>query len=187
MRVLLIDAFAPDDPDRRNADSAAEVLVATGHDVRRVDVVADGFATCMSAAERRVYHDEGANILADEVRRSADGVQWAEALLFCYPARAFMVPAPLKAWFERVLLPGVTFGFDARGKVVRGMTNIRRLGVVTSTPHGRWATARARDRGRRSIMWTLRLSCARTCRRTFISIRAGTDGEATVRRRLRRW
>ena len=67
MRVLLIDAFAPDDPDRRNADSAAEVLAATGHDVRRVDVVADGFATCMSAAERRVYHDEGANILADEV------------------------------------------------------------------------------------------------------------------------
>ncbi len=187
MRVLLIDAFAPDDADRRNADIAADVLATAGHDVRRVDVVADGFVPHMSAAERRVYHDEGANIVADEVRSSAEGVRWAEALLFCYPTKAFMVPAELKAWFERVLLPGVTFGFNARGKVVRGMTNIRRLGVVTSTPHGRWATARARDRGRRSIMWTLRLSCAKTCRRTFISVRAGSDAEATIRRRLRRW
>jgi putative NADPH-quinone reductase len=187
MRVLFIDAFAPDDPDRRSADTAAELLAAAGHEIRRVDVVADGFVPYMSAAERSVYHEEGANILAEEVRYSADGVMWAEALLFCYPTRAFMVPAELKAWFERVLLPGVTFGFNARGKVVAGMTNIRRLGVVTSTPHGRWATARARDRGRRSIMWTLRLSCARTCRRTFISVRAGRDAESTIRRRLRRW
>ena len=187
MRVLLIDAYEPDDPDRRNADTAYEVLAAAGHELRRVDLVADGFTPYMSADERRVYHDEGANIVADEVERSVDGVRWAEALMFCYPTTTFAVPAVLKAWFERVLLPGVTFTFDAKGRVMRAMTNVGRLGVVTSTPHGRWATARARDRGRRSIMWTLRLSCARTCRRTFVAVRSGRDADSTIRRRLRTW
>ncbi len=187
MRVLFIDAYHPDDPDRSNAEVAAAVLTDGGHELRRIDLVAERFTPYLSAAERRVYHDEGANILSDEVQRSTDGVRWAEAIIFCYPSRAFMVPSELKAWFERVLLPGVTFTFDDKGRVERGMTHVRRLGVVTSTPHGRWATARARDGGRRSIMWTLRLSCAKTCRRTFVVVRPGRDAEATIRKRLRRW
>jgi putative NADPH-quinone reductase len=187
MRVLFIDAYEPDDPERRNADTAFEALAAAGHEVRRVDIAADRFTPFMSAEERRVYHDEGNNVLAEEVKRSVDGVRWSEALMFCYPTTTFTVPAVLKAWFERVLLPGVTFTFDAKGRVVSAMTNVRRLGVVTSTPHGRWATARARDRGRRSIMWTLRLSCAKTCRRTFVAVGTNTDSQAKIRRRLRSW
>lgn len=186
MNVLVVDSYHPDDGDRRNADRAVAVLAA-GHEIRRVDVVADGFTPFMSAEERRIYHDEGENILAEEVRHSAESVKWADALLFCYPTSAFTVPAPLKAWFERVLLPGISFGFDAKGKVVPGMTNIRRLGVVTTTSHDRWTIMRARNGGRRSIMWTLRLSCARTCRRSYVSVRSGTDGGDRIARKLGRW
>lgn len=185
--MLAVDAYAPDDPGRRLADTAVAVLAENGHEIRRIDVVADGFAPCLSTDERRVYHDEGANILSDEVRESVDALGWAEAMVFCYPTTTFTVPAPLKAWFERVLLPGVAFGFDAKGRIAPGMTNIRRLGVVTSTPHDWWATRRARDGGRRTIMWTLRLNCARTCRRAYVSVPAGGDGERAIRRKLGRW
>lgn len=187
MKVLLIDAYRPDDPDRRNTDIAAHVLSDAGHELRRIDLVAEGFTPYLSAEERRVYHDEGENILADEVRDATEAVQWAEAMLFCYPTTAFTVPALLKAWFERVLLPGIAFGFDAKGKVVPAMTNIRRLGVVTSTPHDRWTTARRHDGGRRSVMWNLRLSCGWMCRRTFVSVRSGSAAEGRIRRKLRRW
>lgn len=187
MRVLLVDAYPPTDPDRVNAETAVRALTDGGHEIRRVDVVADGFTPYLSAAERRVYHDEGENVLADEVRESTEAVRWAEAMVFCYPTTAFTVPAPLKAWFERVLLPGIAFGFDAKGKVVPALTNIRRLGVVTSTPHDRWTTARRHDGGRRSVMWNLRLSCGWMCRRTFVSVRAGSDGQGRIRRRLGRW
>ena len=183
----MIDSYGPAEPDRQNADIAAAVLEESGHEIRRVDLVADGFTPYLSEAERRVYHDEGENILAEEVRYSTEGVRWAEALLFCYPTTAFTVPAPLKAWFERVLLPGVSFGFDAKGRVAPAMTHIGRLGVVTTTPHDRLTTARKRDAGRRSVMWNLRLSCGWACRRTFVSVRSGGDGEAKIRRKLGRW
>lgn len=187
MRVLFIDSYAPDDPDRRSAEVAAVALGEAGHEIRRVDLIEDGFTPYLTEAERRVYHDEDENILAAEVRFSTEAVQWADALMFCYPTVAFTVPAPVKGWFERVLLPGVSFGFDAKGKVVPKMTHIRRLGVVTSTPHDRLTTARRRDGGRRSVMWNLRLSCGWACRRTFVSVPAGTDREARIRRKLRRW
>lgn len=189
LRALVVDAYHPEDPDRSVVDAAVAILDRAGHRIRRVDLVAEGFTPVMSAAERRAYHDEGANVLEAEVAESTEAVAWADAMLFCYPTRAFTVPAVLKAWFERVLLPGVAFGFDSRGRVAPGLTHIRRLGVVTSTPHGRRRTVRARDGGRRTIMWTIRLSCAKTCLRTFVSLPTGASAadHGPALRRLRRW
>ncbi len=187
MRVVVIDGFDPGDPDRSTAEACVEALIEGGHEVRRIRLVADDFTPFMSTEERRYYHDEGSNVLVDEVRRSVEAVGWAEALLFTYPTVCFNPPARLKAWLDRVLLPGVAFGFDDSGRVSPGLTNIRRLGVVTATPHGRLATARARDGGRRMIMRALRLNCAKTCRRTFISVASGRDRNGSVTRRLSRW
>lgn len=186
MRVLVIDSFDPADAEVALADKAVSVLTDTGHDVKRISLVADDFTPYMSTEERVVYHDEGSNILSDEVRQSAEAVGWADALLFTYPTVCFNPPARLKAWLDRVLLPGVAFGFDDTGRVAPGLTNIRRLGVVTSSPHNRVATARARDGGRRMIMRALRMNCAKTCRRTFISVSSPSETKAVVRR-LRRW
>jgi putative NADPH-quinone reductase len=186
VRVLLIDAYRVDDPDRAAAEVAAGALVAAGHDVDHHRLVVDGFEPFMTADERAAYHEDEP-LVTDETRAAAHAVAAAEALVFCYPTTTFTVPAVLKGWLERVLVPGVAFVFDAKGRVAPGMTNIRRLGVVTTTPHGWVTTRRARDQGRRTIMWTLRLNCHRWCRRTFVSTPTGRIDERRIRRALGRW
>jgi len=183
----MIDGFDPNDPDVASADKAADVLTDAGHEVRRVSLVEEDFTPFMSAEERSCYHDEGSNIISDEVRRSVDAVRWADALLFVYPTVCFNPPARVKAWLDRVLLPGVAFGFDDAGRVAPGLTHIRRLGVVTTSVHSRVATARARDGGRRMIMRALRMNCAKTCRRSFIPVSVGARGARSISRRLGRW
>ncbi len=88
---------------------------------------------------------------------------------------------------------GVAFVFDAKQRVRPGLKNVRRLGVVTTTPHSRFATWRARDLGYRTIMRTLRLNCHPLCRRTFIRLPAGHVAgkvgveSSDVADRLRAW
>jgi len=187
LRVALIDCFDPTDSEAAVVGTAERVLTEAGCVVKRISLVAEDFTPYMSTDERLCYHDEGSNILTDEVRRSVDAIGWAEALLFVYPTVCFNPPARLKAWLDRVLLPGVAFGFDDAGRVAPGLTHIKRLGVVTTRPHGRVASARARDGGRRMIMRALRMNCAKTCRRTFIALSAGDDDGRLISRRLQRW
>lgn len=186
LTVLVIDAYRPDDPDRVAADEAIATLSRRGHDVTRIELVAEAFTPAMSASERTAYHDDD-NIVSEDVRRSADLVAAADALLFCYPTTTFTMPQILKAWLERVLLPGVAFVFDSAGRVSPGMTDIKRIGVITTRPHGRLAMALTRDGGRATILRALRLNCARTCRRTFVGMPAGRVDRSLIGRRLARW
>jgi NAD(P)H dehydrogenase (quinone) len=186
MRILLVDAYAPDDPDRAAVDETFATLVGSGHTVTRIELVAESFHPAMTVEEREAYHADD-NIVSDEVRRSAELVGEVDALLFAYPTVTFTMPQIMKAWLERVLLPGVAFVFDPAGRVAPGMTNIKRIGIVTTRPHGRVAIARARDGGRAVILRALRLSCARTCRRTFVGMPSGGVDRARIRRRFARW
>ena len=186
MRVLLLDGFDPSDPDRRVVAEAVEELGAGHHDVDLLAVHA--FNAVMSAAERVAYHGDQP-VISDDVRDSAERLQAAEALLFCYPTVAFNVPATMKGWLERVLVPGVAFVFDDHHRVRPGMENIRRIGAITTSPHGRWARLRGRDAGKRTTARTLRLSAHKRCRTTFVSVPTPADGEgvAKIRKALRRW
>ena len=131
MRVLVINGFAIDDPDRHLVDVTRKTLVDRGHDPVMVDLVAEGFALAMSTAERAAYH-EPENLITEETKRSADLVVEVDAMVFCYPTTTHTVPAIVKGWCERVLLPGVAFVFDDKGRVAPGMTNVVRLGMVTT-------------------------------------------------------
>ena len=182
----MLDGYGPCDGDGRVAVEAVEELVAGRHEVDRLAV--HGFDSVMSSAERAAYHSEQPVISAD-VRDSAERLRAAEALLFCYPTVAFTVPATLKGWLERVMVPGVAFVFDDRHRVRPGMPNIRRIGAVTTSPHSRAARLRARDAGRRTTIRTLRLSAHKRCRTTFVSVPSpvADDGIATIRKALHRW
>lgn len=193
MRVLLLDAYEPDDPDRAVADVAVEALGGRGHEVDRLDLA--GTEQFMSAAEHAAYHSDEP-VVSDDVRDSVDRLRRAGGLLFCYPTMAFTVPARLKGWLERTLVPGVGFVFDRNHRIRRGMTNIRRVGAVTTSPHDRRARMRARDGGRRTTVRTMRLCSHSRCRVTFVSLPAGTgaaadgigaDETARIRRGLRNW
>ena len=186
MRVLLLDGYDPPDDDRRVVVEAVDELEAGGHEVDLLAV--HGFNAVMSAAERAAYHSDQP-VISDDVRDSATRLQAADALLFCYPTVAFNVPASLKGWLERVMVPGVAFVFDDQHRVRPGMQNIRRIGAVTTSPHSRWARFRARDAGKRTTARTLRLSAHKRCRTTFVSVSTPADDEGVtrIRRALRRW
>ena len=186
MRILLLDAYDPDDVSRRVVDEAIEELQAGRHEVDLLAV--HGFNAVMSAAERVAYHSDQP-IVSDDVRDSAERLQAAEALLFCYPTLAFNVPATLKGWLERVMVPGVAFVFDEAHRVRPGMQNIRRIGAVTTSPHSRLARFQARDAGKRTTARTLRLSAHKRCRTTFVSVPSPADDEgmAKIRKALSRW
>jgi len=188
VRVLLIDAYPADDPDRPVADAAADALVAKGHEVDHLRLVDEGFEPFMSGAEREAYHTD-APLISEDAKASADLVRQSDALLFCYPTVAHTVPAVLKGWLERVLVLGVAFEFDAKGRIAPGMTQVRRIGAITTSPHGWVTTRRHGDLGRRTIMWTLRLNCHKLCRRTFVGIPrgAGATSRSTIDRAVRRW
>ena len=186
MRVLLLDAYPPDSPDRVVADEALATLEAGGHTVLRRGLVGGPFERFMSGEERAAYHGD-TPLISPETIEDAEALRSVDALLFCYPTVLFTVPAVLKSWLERVLVPGVAFVFDHKERVRPGMRNIRRLGSVTTTVHGRGATRRARDAGRRTTTWNIRLSCHRLCRRTFVSLEAGAPDLTKVRRALGRW
>ena len=186
MRVLLLDGYDPADPDRGTVDEAVEELQAGHHEVDLLSL--HDFNPVMSAAERVAYHSDQP-VISDEVRDSADRLRLAEALLFCYPTMAFNVPATMKGWLERVLVPGVAFVFDDKHRVRPGMQNIRRIGAITTSPHGPLRRLRSQDAGKRTTARTLRLSAHKRCRTTFVSVPAPADdeGKARIRKALSRW
>lgn len=186
MNVLLLNGYHPADADHRVADEAIEELDAGGHAVDLLGV--HDFNAVMSTAERSAYHGEEP-VVSDDVRDSVARLRAAESLLFCYPTVAFTVPAALKGWLERVLVPGVGFVFDEEHRIRPGMENIRRIGAVTTSPHGRLVRLRARDAGKRTTARTLRLSCHKRCRTTFVSVPSPADdqGIARIRKALSRW
>ena len=63
--------------------------------------------TTANAADRRAH------------REHARLVQWADCLVFVYPTWWSGLPAMLKGWLERVMVPGVAFVFDEHSGKVR--------------------------------------------------------------------
>ena len=167
MRVALILAHPnPDSFAHELARRARSGLVAGGHDVTLVDLCALGFRAAMSEEERIAYHGDRP-ILDPLVQAHADLVRSVDTLVFVYPTWWSGLPAILKGWLERVLVPGVGFRFDERsGKVRPGLTDVRRLIGISTYGSPRWYVRLVNDNGRRTLMRALRLSCGwRTSRR----------------------
>lgn len=104
-------------------------LTGNGHQVDAIDLYQDGFNPVMNDTERQNYHDLQSNRqpVDDYVRRLLQ----ADALVLIYPVWNYGFPAILKGWFDRVFLPGVSFGL-VNGKVRPTLHNIQKIIVVTS-------------------------------------------------------
>lgn len=167
MRVAVILAHPNRDSFAHEiARRATGGLIAGGHDVELIDLHAIDFRAAMSTAERAAYHSQSP-ILDPLVQHHADLVRAIDTLVFVYPTWWSGLPAILKGWLERVLLPGVGFHFDERsGKVRPGLTNIRHLIGISTYGSPRWYVRAVNDNGRRTLMRALRVSCGlRTSRR----------------------
>jgi NAD(P)H dehydrogenase (quinone) len=169
MRVLLIYCHPrPDSFCAALRNTALVALEAAGHVVEMRDLYAEGFAPVLTTQQRERYYDEGANLLG--LREHAAALQRAEALLLIYPTWWFGPPAMLKGWFDRVWVPGVAFRLGGRTVLQPLLTNIRRIGVVTTYGSPRWLLWLAGWPDRRLIRHGLRPLCAKNCQLDWLAL-----------------
>jgi putative NADPH-quinone reductase len=149
-------------------DTVCESL-RTRHSVSAFDLYTDGFQPAMSMQERRAYETDDP-IRDPLVDRYADAVRRADAMVFVYPTWWSGMPAMMKGWLEKVMVPGVAFGFDDSGKVKPRMQHVRRLAGVTTYGSPRWGVAIGADGGRRIVRRALRLSTGLRTRTTWLGL-----------------
>ena len=152
-------------------DQAVTALVAAGHQVDQIDLYADGFDPRMSTEERLAYETPHP-ILDPRIDAYVRQVRAADGLVFIYPTGWWGLPAILKGWLERVLVPGVGFVLDpATNKVRPGLDQVRH--VVGISTYGSTQTAMRifHDAGRRTILRSVRLLAPlRRCRSTWLGL-----------------
>jgi putative NADPH-quinone reductase len=171
VNVLVVHAHpAPTSFNRALFETAVRALERAGHTVDALDLYGEGFDPRMTPEERRAYHTDVPIVSAD-VERHATLVRRAEALVFVYPTWWNGLPAMLKGWMERVLVPGVAFTFDpVTHEVRRGLTNVRRIVGITTYGSPRAYVVATADGGRRTLNRTLRLVCHRYARTRWLAL-----------------
>jgi putative NADPH-quinone reductase len=153
MRALVVHCHpSPDAFAAAVRDTVLGRLHAAGAETRLRDLYAEGFDPILSRPEWTGYLDAPANRapVADHV---AD-LQWCDTLIFVYPTWWYGLPAMLKGWLDRVLLPDVAFLMpQAEGETIRpGLKHIERLGVFTTCGASRWLTFVVGAPGKRTLM-----------------------------------
>ncbi len=173
MRAAVVTAHPSEDSFCRElAERAASGLRAAGHEVDVLDLYRAGFRPAMSADERRSYHGDRP-VLDPLVAEHAAVVRRSELLVFVYPTWWGGLPAMLKGWLERVMVPGVAFGLDQRtGKVRPGLGHVRRIVGVSTYGSPRSYVRAVNDNGRRILTRALRLSCGARTRTTWLGLYA---------------
>lgn len=131
MRVLVI--FAHPVADSLNGalfQCVKDALTDAGHEVDALDLYAEKFDPVLSADERRDYFDVEKN----RVRTAAyvDRIEAAEGLVFVFPTWCLGPPAILKGFFDRVMVPGVSFRLEEDGSLSPNLQQIRKAAAVVT-------------------------------------------------------
>ena len=159
MPVLVVLAHPTTDSfNHEIASRALASLTEAGHDAHVLDLYALGSKAAMSAAERTAYHTDQP-VLDPMIAEHVELVRTAEAIVFIYPTWWSSLPAILKGWLERVMVPGVGFVFDDANKVQPGLTNVRRIVGISTYGSPRRYVRSINDNGRRTLTRALRMSC----------------------------
>lgn len=148
---------------------AVEALKERGHHVQISDLYRDGFDPVMGSAEWQRYHDTQHNM--KPVTEQAERLKWSDAVVFIYPTWWYGLPAMLKGWLERVLVPGFAFEIPTaeRGSVPK-LKHIRHVVVLTTcgaTPFISWIMGQP---GRRTLLRGFRSLCSTFCRTSYVAL-----------------
>ncbi len=150
-------------------DAAIDALEKRGQEVHLVDLYAAGFDPVMSLEEWRRYFRDDDNF--EPIRDQAQHVLWAEAVVFIYPTWWYGLPAMLKGWLERVMVPGFAFEITASLLGPRPkLRHINRLLVLTTcgaSPLLSWVMGQP---GRRTLLRGFRSLCSTVCRTKYVAL-----------------
>ena len=170
--VHALVVLAHPDPDSfctAAARRAQDALRDRGHTVEMIDLYAIGYRPAMTEAERRAYETERP-VVDPVVAEHVEMVRRAEILVFVYPTWWSGLPAMLKGWLDRTLVPGVAFVLDPDTQRVRpGLTHLRHLVGISTYGSPRLYVAIVNDNGRRTINRTLRLATRFRARTTWLA------------------
>ncbi|WP_225771998.1 NAD(P)H-dependent oxidoreductase [Inquilinus sp. Marseille-Q2685] len=154
MRVLVLFAHPVETSFHAALHQAmVDALRRAGHEVDDCDLYAAGFDPILTREERLQYHDLSAN--RRPVESHVDRLLRAEALVIMAPVWNFGFPAILKGWFDRVMLPGVSFVMRD-GRAYPNLQHIRSLTAVVSYGGTRWASLLMGDPPRKLVRRWLR-------------------------------
>lgn len=133
-------------------DTVVARLEAAGAEVRVADLYARGFQPVLTGEEWEGYLATPENCAP--VQREVADLRWCNSLIFVYPTWWYGLPAMLKGWLDRVLLPDVAFLMpDGVNKTIRpGLHHIERLGVFTTCGASWWLTRLIGAPGRRTLL-----------------------------------
>jgi putative NADPH-quinone reductase len=109
---------------------ALDALAVSGHDVDLLDLYAEKFDPVLSEEGRRYYHDTSRNQIGLEsyIARLTS----AQVLVVQFPTWCFGMPAMLKGFFDRLIMPGVAFDLSDLARVKPLLGNLTRIiGIVT--------------------------------------------------------
>jgi len=147
---------------------ATDALRAAGHEVRLLDLYAEGFDPVLGRQERIDYHTPVVN--ERPIRTHLEAIKWAEALVFIYPTWWYGLPAMLKGWLDRVWIPYVTFTLPEHDEPIRGLMHnvVRIVGISTSGASRLWL-AFVGNPGRRTITRGVRALCHPRCKTLWLA------------------
>ena len=148
-------------------DLVLEKLEAHGAEVRLRDLYAEAFQPVLTGPEWRNYEDTSCN--RAPVEDHCHDLHWCDTLIFVYPTWWYGLPAILKGWLDRVMLPDVAFLMpDAQNANIRpGLQHIGRLGVFTTCGASFWLTSFIGAPGRRTLMTGVGLLLRPRARKVF--------------------
>ncbi len=153
MRTLVIYCHPrPDSFCAAVRDAVVAAQTSAGHEVRVVDLHAEGFDPVLGAEEHCNYQDEAVN--QRPVAREVERLRWAESLVFVYPTWTYGLPAMLKGWLDRVMVPGVAFLMPAReGETIRpNLQHIRKIAAISTCGASWWLTTLVGSPGRKTLL-----------------------------------
>lgn len=110
-------------------EGALAGLRRAGHEVDLCDLYAEGFDPVLTEEGRRHYHDTSVN------QRGLEGyverLQAAEGLVVQFPTWCFGMPAMLKGFFDRLIMPGVAFDISDPARV-QSLLAFRRIAGIST-------------------------------------------------------
>lgn len=156
------------------ADTFETSALQQGHEVKRInlndnDDPTECYRPNLSRAERETYFtligkDNAADYLAPDVKLHLEMLKWCNTLVFIYPTWWMNTPASLKGFFDRTLVPGLTWTFPSKDKgpaslgLTPKLTNVEQIVGISTYGASQSIVALAGDNGRRMISNAIRHS-----------------------------
>jgi putative NADPH-quinone reductase len=171
MKVLVVLAHPnPDSFSHAIVDKVSATLANRDHSVSVIDLYALDYSSAMTRSELAAY-PTSTPAIDPVVIEHTQLIQECSTIVFVYPTWWSSMPAILKGWIDRTMLPGIAFSVDPQTlKLQPELTNVQRLVGITTFGGPRLASLVVRDNGSKIVTRSLRAICHRRCRTTWLRL-----------------